>query len=69
MGKDGIQIGSGKADEPFVLGNAFAAQVKDFIKALSNHTHTMPNGNTGTATFAPPIQLDVPLSKKHKTEE
>lgn len=67
MGAAGIQVGSTAAAEPFVLGNQFMAQVTSFITTLGTHTHI---GNMGAPTSPPvaPMQLQVPLSTKHKVE-
>jgi uncharacterized protein involved in type VI secretion and phage assembly len=67
MASGGIQVGSSGAIEPFVLGNQFMANVSSFIAALSTHTHV---GNMGGPTSPPvsPMQLQVPLSTKHKVE-
>lgn len=66
LGKQGIQIGSHNASEPLVLGQQLLANVQNFLTALNAHTHTVSGG----ATVAPniPMQLDVPLSAKHKVE-
>jgi hypothetical protein len=74
MGKEGIQIGSSGAKEPFVLGKKFAANVKEFIKALQAHTHTSAASGLPTSVPLPlpptpsPLTLEVPLSTKHKVE-
>ncbi len=67
LGAGGIQVGSSAATEPFVLGKQFKAQVTSFLVALSTHTHV---GNLGAPTSPPvaPIDLQVPLSTKHKVE-
>jgi len=67
MGSPGIQIGSSGAAQQFVLGTLFKAQVTSFIAALSTHTHI---GNMGAPTSPPvaPMELEVPLSSKHKVE-
>lgn len=67
MASGGIKIGSSSASEPFVLGNTFKLNVQNLISALASHTHT---GNLGAPTSPPmaPLQLDVPLSTKHKVE-
>jgi Type VI secretion system/phage-baseplate injector OB domain len=74
LGKDGIQLGSSGANEPFVLGEKFAANVSEFIKALKAHTHTSTAPGSPTSAPLPlppapsPLTLDVPLSAKHKVE-
>jgi hypothetical protein len=74
MGKEGIQIGSSGANEPFVLGKKFAANAKEFIKALRAHTHTsaVPGSPTSVPLPLPPtpspLTLEVPLSARHKVE-
>jgi hypothetical protein len=67
LGAGGIQVGSSAATEPFVLGNQLMANVTSFLIALSTHTHV---GNLGAPTSPPvaPMQLQVPLSTKHKVE-
>lgn len=67
LGAGGVQIGSDGATEPFVLGTQFLTKVASFLTALSTHTHV---GNMGAPTSPPtaPINLDVPLSTKHRTE-
>lgn len=67
LGAGGIQVGSSGATEPFVLGNQFMANVSSFMIALSTHTHV---GNLGAPTSPPvaPMNLQVPLSTKHKVE-
>ena len=67
MASSGIQVGSSGAGEPFVLGNQLMANVNTFLAALSTHTHV---GNMGAPTSPPtaPMQLQVPLSTKHKVE-
>jgi hypothetical protein len=67
MGSSGIQVGSSSSAEPFVLGTQFMTNVASFIIALSTHTHM---GNLGAPTSPPvaPMNLQVPLSTKHKTE-
>jgi uncharacterized protein involved in type VI secretion and phage assembly len=67
LGASGIQIGSDEAKEPFVLGDKFMTNVTDFLTALNGHTHT---GNQGAPTSPPTasMQLEVPLSEKHKVE-
>jgi hypothetical protein len=67
MGAGGIQVGSSGAAEPFVLGTQFAMEVANFLISLSTHTHV---GNMGAPTSPPtaPLQLNVPLSAKHKVE-
>jgi uncharacterized protein involved in type VI secretion and phage assembly len=67
LGSSGIQVGSDSATEPFVLGNQFMANVTSFLIALSTHTHV---GNLGAPTSPPvaPMNLQVPLSMKHKVE-
>lgn len=67
LGASGIQLGSSSAAEPFVLGNQFMAQVTSFLASLSTHTHV---GNLGAPTSPPvaPMNLQVPLSTKHKVE-
>lgn len=64
---DGILVGSESAGEPFVLGNQFMAKVAGFLTQLSTHTHV---GNLGAPTSPPmgAINLEVPLSTKHKVE-
>jgi uncharacterized protein involved in type VI secretion and phage assembly len=74
MGQGGIQIGSSGAAEPFVLGNQFAENVGEFIKALKAHTHTSAAPGSPTSVPLPlppalsPLTLEVPLSAKHKVE-
>jgi uncharacterized protein involved in type VI secretion and phage assembly len=74
MGKDGIQLGSSGASEPFVLGEKFAANVSEFIKALKAHTHTSTAPGSPTSAPLPlppapsPLTLAVPLSTRHKVE-
>jgi uncharacterized protein involved in type VI secretion and phage assembly len=67
MGAAGIQVGSSSAAEPFVLGMQFLTEVTSFLISLSTHTHV---GNMGAPTSPPtaPMQLNVPLSSKHKVE-
>ncbi|HEY2946874.1 MAG TPA: phage baseplate assembly protein V [Micromonosporaceae bacterium] len=67
MGPGGIQVGSSGAVESLVLGTTLAANVASFLISLSTHTHV---GNLGAPTSPPvaPMQLQVPLSPKHKTE-
>lgn len=67
MGSGGIQIGSSSAVESLVLGTTLKLNVANFILALSTHTHV---GNLGAPTSPPvaPMNLDVPLSSKHKVE-
>jgi Type VI secretion system/phage-baseplate injector OB domain len=65
MGKDGIQLGGSGASEPFVLGNQFAANISSFITALNGHTHPAPGGTTSPPA---PMQLQVPLSARHRVE-
>jgi hypothetical protein len=66
LGSAGIKIG-GSASEPLVLGNQFALKVTSFLTSLATHTHL---GNMGAPTGPPmkPMQLEVPLSSKHKVE-
>jgi hypothetical protein len=67
LGSTGVQVGGSGATEPFVLGNQFRSQVTSFLLSLSTHTHV---GNLGAPTSPPtaPINLQVPLSTKHKVE-
>lgn len=67
LGPAGIQIGSSGAVESLVLGTTLATNVASFLISLSTHTHV---GNLGAPTSPPvaPIQLQVPLSPKHKVE-
>jgi uncharacterized protein involved in type VI secretion and phage assembly len=67
LGATGVQVGGTGATEPFVLGNQFMSQVTSFLLSLSTHTHV---GNLGAPTSPPttPINLQVPLSTKHKVE-
>jgi hypothetical protein len=67
LGSTGVQVGGSGATEPFVLGNQFMSQVTSFLLSLSTHTHV---GNLGAPTSPPtaPINLQVPLSTKHKVE-
>lgn len=66
LGPGGIQIG-GNAVEYLVRGTTLALNVANFLIALSTHTHV---GNLGAPTSPPvaPMQLEVPLSQKHKVE-
>ena len=66
MGKEGIQLGSSGATEPFVLGDQFAANLNSFLTALNAHTHPVAGGTASAPTT--PLQLEVPLSAKHKVE-
>jgi len=66
LGKQGIQVGSGGASEPFVLGGQFSANVTEFLKALNAHTHAVPGGTAAAITT--PLILQVPLSARHKVE-
>ncbi len=63
---DGIKIGGG-ATQSLVLGTTLDLNVRSFIIQLGTHTHV---GNLGAPTSPPvaPINLDVPLSSKHKVE-
>ena len=67
LGTAGIQVGSTSAVESLVLGTTLAANVASFLISLSTHTHI---GNLGAPTSPPvaPMQLQVPLSAKHKVE-
>lgn len=67
MGASGIQVGSSSATEPFVLGTQFMSEVASFLVSLGTHTHV---GNMGAPTSPPttPMQLNVPISTKHKVE-
>jgi hypothetical protein len=66
LGADGIQIGGG-ATEKLVKGTSLDANVKSFMASLATHTHV---GNLGAPTSPPtaPMDLQVPLSAKHKVE-
>ena len=67
LGAAGIQVGSSSAVESLVHGTTLAANVASFLISLSTHTHV---GNLGAPTSPPvaPMQLQVPLSAKHKVE-
>jgi len=67
LGRTGIRIGSGGAVESLVLGTTLAVNVASFLASLSTHVHV---GNMGAPTSPPmaPMQLQVPLSPKHKVE-
>jgi uncharacterized protein involved in type VI secretion and phage assembly len=67
LGSAGIQIGSASAVESLVLGTTLAANIASFLISLSTHVHA---GNLGAPTSPPmaPMQLQVPLSPKHKVE-
>lgn len=67
LGSGGIQIGSSSAIESLVLGTTLKMNVTSFLISLSTHTHV---GNLGAPTSPPvaPMNLDVPLSSKHKVE-
>ena len=65
LGQGGIHIGGG-ATQQFVLGNQFAANLVNFLTALNAHTHPAPGGATSPPTM--PMQLQAPLSAKHKVE-
>lgn len=67
LGPAGIQIGSSSAVDALVLGTQLAVNVASFLISLSTHTHV---GNLGAPTSPPvaPMQLQVPLSSKHKVE-
>lgn len=67
LGAGGVQIGGAGAVEPLVLGTQLMTNVASFLIALSTHTHT---GNLGAPTSPPmaPMNLQVPLSSKHKVE-
>lgn len=67
LGSAGIQVGSSAASELLVLGTTLKANVVSFLVSLSTHTHV---GNLGAPTSPPvaPMNLDVPLSPKHKVE-
>jgi uncharacterized protein involved in type VI secretion and phage assembly len=66
LGASGIKIG-GSAAEALVLGTSLKQAVTQFVLSLNTHTHL---GNLGAPTGPPakPVQLDVPLSTKHKVE-
>jgi uncharacterized protein involved in type VI secretion and phage assembly len=68
MGPQGIRLGSDQAAEPFVLGNQFLASVNAFLTALAAHTHTSAAPGSPTSSSVQPMQLQVPLSAKHKVE-
>ena len=68
MGAQGIQIGSDQATEPFVLGNQFLANVNTFLTAIAAHTHPTTSPGSPTSPPVQPMQLQVPLSTKHKVE-
>ena len=64
-----IRLGSGEADEPLVLGNAWKALYNEFIRVFRSHTHI---SNMGSPT-GPPLQptkemLDTHLSDVSFTE-
>ena len=67
LGSSGIQVGSSSATEPFILGTQFLTNITNFLILLNTHTHV---GNLGGPTSPPlaPMQLQVPLSPKHKVE-
>ena len=65
LGSGGIQIG-GSAADALVLGTSLKQAVADFVISLNTHTHPSPAGPTSAPTA--PMQLDVPLSTKHKVE-
>lgn len=67
LGATGVQIGGSGATEPLILGTQFMTNVTSFLLSLSTHTHV---GNLGAPTSPPaaPINLQVPLSTKHKVE-
>lgn len=67
MGAAGIKIGSDASVESLVLGTTLSVNVASFLISLATHTHV---GNLGAPTSPPvaPMQLQVPLSSKHKTE-
>ena len=67
LGSTGVQVGGSGATEFFVLGDQFRSQVTSFLISLKPHTHV---GNLGAPTSPPtaPIELQVPLSQKHKVE-
>jgi hypothetical protein len=67
LGPGGIQVGSSSATEFMVLGTTLKLNVVNFLISLSTHTHV---GNLGAPTSPPvaPMNLDVPLSTKHKVE-
>jgi uncharacterized protein involved in type VI secretion and phage assembly len=68
LGPGGIQIGSGGAAESLVLGTTLAANVASFLTALNTHTHGVVSLGSPTGPPAVPLQLQVPLSPKHKVE-
>lgn len=67
LGSSGIKIGSSSAVDALVLGTTLDLNVKTFLISLSTHTHV---GNLGAPTSPPvaPMDLQVPLSTKHKVE-
>jgi hypothetical protein len=67
MGAEGIQIGSDESAEPFVLGQQFLTNVTSFITALNAHTHTLSPAGVISPPVTP-LQLQVPLSTKHRVE-
>jgi uncharacterized protein involved in type VI secretion and phage assembly len=67
LGASGVKVGSASATEQLVLGTSLAATVATFLTSLNTHVHV---GNLGAPTGLPitPMDLQVPLSKKHKVE-
>jgi uncharacterized protein involved in type VI secretion and phage assembly len=68
LGPSGVQVGSSGASQPLVLGATLAANVAAFLALLNSHTHVTGLPGSPTGPPLPQMQLQVPLSPKHKAE-
>jgi hypothetical protein len=68
LGPSGVQLGSSDAIQSLVLGTTLAANVAAFLTTLNAHTHLSAAPGSPTGPPVPPMQLQVPLSQKHKAE-